>query len=59
MKPYSLALVAALAVLVSAPVRGDLRAPGEWRLTDLRQLTFGGENAEAYWSPDGRELVMQ
>ena len=59
MKPYSFALVAALAVLVSAPVRGDLRAPGEWRLADLRQLTFGGENAEAYWSPDGRELVMQ
>ena len=32
---------------------------GELRLKNVRQLTFGGENAEAYWSPDGRELIMQ
>lgn len=32
---------------------------GENHLTELRQLTFGGENAEAYWSPDGRELIFQ
>src|SRR5262245_34490897 len=25
----------------------------------LRRLTFGGENAEAYWSFSGRELVLQ
>jgi Tol biopolymer transport system component len=28
-------------------------------LTDLRQLTAGGQNAEAYWSPDGKRLVFQ
>src|SRR4051812_29101946 len=28
-------------------------------LSDLRQLTFGGENAEAYWSFDGKELSFQ
>jgi Tol biopolymer transport system component len=28
-------------------------------LADVRQLTFGGENAEAYWSFDGKQLVMQ
>jgi TolB protein len=32
---------------------------GERHLTEIRQLTFGGENAEAYWSPDGRELIFQ
>src|SRR5690349_22878059 len=31
----------------------------EEHLTDLRQLTQSGENAEAYWSFDGRELIMQ
>ncbi|MFP5285251.1 MAG: PA domain-containing protein, partial [Thermoanaerobaculia bacterium] len=31
----------------------------EAHLADLRQLTFGGENAEAYWSPDGRQLTFQ
>ena len=29
------------------------------RLTDIRQLTNGGENAEAYWSPDGKRLIFQ
>ena len=28
-------------------------------LTDIRQLTSGGQNAEAYWSPDGSQLVFQ
>ncbi|MCS7026562.1 MAG: hypothetical protein NZV14_17325 [Bryobacteraceae bacterium] len=28
-------------------------------LRNLRQLTFGGQNAEAYWSPDGKRLVFQ
>ena len=28
-------------------------------LSDIRQLTFGGQNAEAYWSPDGERLVFQ
>jgi Tol biopolymer transport system component len=31
----------------------------EKHLADLRQLTFDGENAEAYFSPDGRSLVFQ
>ena len=33
--------------------------PNEAHLADLRQLTFGGENAEAYWSFDGKELSFQ
>ncbi|MCA9772117.1 MAG: PD40 domain-containing protein, partial [Myxococcales bacterium] len=32
---------------------------GEPRLTNLRRLTDGGENAEAYWSADGTRLVYQ
>lgn len=31
----------------------------ESRLKNVRQLTFDGENAEAYWSNDGRKLVLQ
>jgi Tol biopolymer transport system component len=33
--------------------------PRETHLADLLQLTRGGENAEAYWSPDGKQLVFQ
>jgi TolB protein len=32
---------------------------GETHLADIRQLTFGGENAEAYFSADGRRLTFQ
>ena len=32
---------------------------GEKHLANVRQLTFGGENAEAYWSADGKKLVFQ
>ena len=33
--------------------------PGERHLANIRQLTFGGENAEAYWSSDGKRLIFQ
>jgi Tol biopolymer transport system component len=32
---------------------------GETRLTNIRQITFGGENAEAYFSDDGRWITFQ
>ena len=28
-------------------------------LGNIRQLTFGGQNAEAYWSPGGNRLIFQ
>ena len=33
--------------------------PGESHLTSIRQLTYGGENAESYFSPDGDWLIFQ
>ncbi len=27
--------------------------------TNIHQLTHGGSNAEAYWSPDGKRLIFQ
>ena len=33
--------------------------PGEQHLRNLRRLTSGGENAEAYFSRDGRRLIFQ
>ena len=41
------------------PEADSLRFPGEKRLRNVRQLTFGGNNAEAYWSYDDSLLVMQ
>lgn len=33
--------------------------PSEPRLTNVRQLTFGGQNAEAYWSWDDSRIIFQ
>jgi Tol biopolymer transport system component len=37
----------------------SLTLPQEVRLTNVRQLTHGGENAEAYFSFDGTKLTFQ
>jgi Tol biopolymer transport system component len=42
----------------AAPADTLIRA-GEDHFVHLWQLTFGGENAEAYWSADGRKLIFQ
>ncbi|OGT92877.1 MAG: hypothetical protein A2083_01530 [Gemmatimonadetes bacterium GWC2_71_9] len=40
----------------SAPVQAD---SGEIHFANIRQLTFGGQNAEAYWSRNGRKIIYQ
>lgn len=37
----------------------DNRYPEETHLRNVRQLTFGGDNAEAYWSFDGTMITLQ
>ncbi len=37
----------------------DLALPGETHLKNVRQLTFGGDNAEAYWAFSGDRLIFQ
>lgn len=43
----------------TAPATAATLLPQERRLSNLRQLTFGGENAEAYFSFDGQRLSFQ
>lgn len=50
---------AATSSAVLAPGDATLSFPNETRISNLRQLTFGGTNAEAYWSYDGRWLSYQ
>ena len=50
--------------VVAAPRAAQSPAPaigsgGERHLANIRQLTFGGENAEAYFSSDGSRLIYQ
>ncbi len=41
------------------PESDSLRFEGEVHLRNIRQLTFGGNNAEAYFSFDDSELIFQ
>src|SRR4051812_21074811 len=54
------AIAGALTLMGSVQQRPAPRPPGaERHLRNIRQLTFGGENAEAYFSPDGTRLIFQ
>jgi Tol biopolymer transport system component len=52
-------LSAALGLAQDSRVAGTLALPSEKHLRNVRQLTFGGENAEAYFSGDGSQLIFQ
>jgi TolB protein len=43
----------------SAAADDTLRLPAEKHLANIKQLSFGGENAEAYFSSDGKQLIFQ
>ena len=46
--PLAAALLAAAVVHAAEP-----------HFANVRQLTFGGSNAEAYFSPDGKQIIFQ
>src|SRR5579883_3362677 len=63
-------LVLGVVVLLAAPQQTAVPAPpgpmaqapapqAEPHLRNIRQLTFGGQNAEAYFSADGTKLIFQ
>jgi TolB protein len=45
--------------VVQGTAADPLRDPHETHLRHLKQLTFGGQNAEAYFSFDGKRLIFQ
>jgi dipeptidyl aminopeptidase/acylaminoacyl peptidase len=49
-------------VLESLPVTtepGQMTYEKEKHFKNIHQVTYGGDNAEAYWSPDGKQLIFQ
>ena len=46
-------------LLVSGVLAQTAWAQTPSHLGEIRQLTNGGENAEAYWSPDGQRIIFQ
>ena len=54
-----LAVASPLAIAAGEGEPGRILYPEESHLSNVRQLTFGGQNAEAYFSFDGSELIFQ
>jgi Tol biopolymer transport system component len=62
--PFTAAAIVMAAAVACATKSGGPARPvpaqsGETHLSNVRQLTFGGENAEAYFSHDGKRLIFQ
>ena len=65
-KSKAILLVLFASLIVVSPTGGGQQNeaslfvyPGEKHLHNVRQLTFGGQNAEAYFSSDDRYLIFQ
>ena len=50
----SILLIAFAPTVSSSFAQNSLAVAGEKHLANIKQLTFGGENAEAYFSFDGK-----
>jgi len=63
MKIFASLLAVALLAAATWPISSKSQADGiemlERHLRNVKQLTFGGENAEAYFSSDGKQLIFQ
>ena len=69
MKPLLLILLLTSSLIVANPTVRSLNTqdtngrslllPEEKHFRNLKQLTFGGENAEAYFSSNGKQLIFQ
>lgn len=60
MKKLYFAIFLITAFLSNIPAQSPtLAVSGELHLSNIKQLTFGGENAEAYFSSDGKQLIFQ
>jgi Tol biopolymer transport system component len=46
-------------LLLAATILSAQDQPQGKHLTNLKRLTNGGQNAEAYWGPDGKRLIFQ
>jgi hypothetical protein len=63
MKPFVLCALMLLLISNCAQQSGVVKPNGqaftEKHLINITQLTFDGDNGEAYFSPDGRKLIFQ
>lgn len=57
--PFLVGLIPKENSKIYKPQNDTLRYKGEKHLRNIKQLTFGGNNAEAYWSFDNKKLIFQ
>lgn len=55
----SLFTLTVISVTAQGTVNDTVHFEGEKHFKNVQQLTFGGDNAEAYWSYDGKYIIFQ
>src|SRR6478735_864024 len=59
-KPILFTWMLAVAFVAKAQTPGDtVHYAEEKHFKNIQQLTFGGDNAEAYWSYDSKQIIFQ
>lgn len=56
---FSLLTFTAISATAQSTVNDTVHFEGEKHFKNVQQLTFGGDNAEAYWSYDGKYIIFQ
>ncbi len=56
---FSTLIIVFVSIIAQYTPAQNLAVPEETHLKNIRQLTFGGENAEAYFSGDDQKLILQ
>lgn len=59
MRRQYLMLFAILLTINANAQKDSVLFDGEKHFKNVQQLTFGGDNAEAYWSFDGKQIIFQ
>lgn len=59
MKKLTFLLVVLMKVVTTFAQTDSVLFAGETHFKNVQQLTFGGDNAEAYWSFDGKQIIFQ
>src|ERR1700745_473229 len=52
-------LISMVSVFAQPKVEDSIHFAGEKHFKNIQQLTFGGDNAEAYFSYDGKYIIFQ
>lgn len=56
---YIVSPISIMALIACSTQQETIREEKPFGLSNVEQLTFEGDNGEAYWGPDGKQIIFQ